>query len=378
LDNPQKHVKFVHVAGTNGKGSTSKIINQILIEHFKTGTEKIGLFTSPHLFSYCERIKINNEDISEYVFNRLVNDIDSFARKNNVELTEFELLTVVAIYYFYIRKVDYAVMEVGLGGKYDATNIINPLIEVITAIYLDHTERLGDTVGKIALQKAGIIKENSVVVVSKNNKGFDVIEKIAKNQNSKLILANDDIKIIFDKDKNYAEIDNKKYEFNLLGDFQKENLALALAAAQNTGLDIKEEDIVSALKNVNWMFRMQYDKKTNVLTDGAHNPSGARVLRDFSDKYFKTDKKKFFFGCLKNKDYKTMFEILFKEKDEVYFCEFNHKNALKFEQIPLELKEKYNIKQAPGKDEFIKNNPDCLKIFCGSLYMLGEIFSKQN
>jgi len=188
----------------------------------------------------------------------------------------------------------------------------------------------------------------------------------------------DKIEIQYKNDKNYAIINDKKYEFNLLGGYQKENLALALAAVENTGLNIKDETIANALKNVNWIFRLQYDKQLNTLIDGAHNPSGIKVLREFLDENFKTSKKKFYFGCLKNKDYKTMLEILLKQEDEIYFSEFSHENALKYDEIPVDLKEKYAIKKACPKDEFIKKYPHELKIFCGSLYMLGEIFAPKS
>lgn len=358
LDNPQKNYKIIHVAGTNGKGSTCKTVNQILIEHFKNTNKKIGLFTSPHLFSYCERIKINNVDIKEEIFDRLVNDIDNFAKNNNIELSEFELVTAVALHYFYIQKVDYVILEVGLGGKYDATNTVNPLITAISTIDLDHTERLGDTIGKIALQKAGIIKKNVPIVISKDNKGLEVIKKVAELNNSKVI----------EVDKNDVH-----YSLNLLGEHQKENTALALAIVKNIGLDIKEETIKKALNDVNWKFRLEYDKNKNILIDGAHNPSGIKALRDFLDKNFKNKKKIFLFGCLKNKDYKTMLDILIHPEDKLYFYEFNYPNALKFE----ELDKKYGAINAVNPFEILKyQKDDELKIFCGSLYMLGKIFNQ--
>ncbi len=357
LNNPQNSFKSIHVAGTNGKGSTCKIINDILIEHFKNTDKKVGLFTSPHLFSYTERIKINNDDIPKYVFNRLTTDIDSFSKKHNIDLTEFELLTVTAFYYFYIKKVDYAVVEVGLGGKYDATNVLNPVVEVITTIDFDHTERLGDTISKIALQKAGIIKQNSTVVVSKNNLGFDVIEKVAKNTSSKLISV--------------EPVDTK---INLKGDFQKENLSLALSAIENLNLNISKETIENALKTVKWKFRMDFDKEKNLLIDGCHNPSGTKILREFLDKEFKNEKKTFVFGCLKNKDYKKMLELLIKEEDELYFYEFDYPNALKFDELDENLKAKAKKLSNQKEVENIIKTTKNLKIVCGSLYMLGIIF----
>lgn len=365
LNNPQEKYKIIHVAGTNGKGSTSKIINEILIE----SGYKVGLFTSPHLFSYSERIQVNNEKISEYVLDKLTNEIDNLAKKNGIELSEFELITAVAFYYFYVKKVDFVVLEVGLGGLYDATNIIKNSTSVITTIDFDHVERLGSTIEEIAIQKAGIIKNNSNLVVSKENKGYSAILKIAKEKNAKIIDL-PEVKISFE-DKNYALINNEKFEFNLLGSHQAQNLALALGAVESLNLNIKKETIKRALKNVTWRFRLEYLKDKNILIDGGHNPSGIQTLRNFLNENFKDEKKTFIFGCLKNKDYKKMLDILILPKDELYFFEFDYPNALKFDELPS----KYNAKKLNSLDEL--KNISNLKIFCGSIYMLGKIFNSE-
>lgn len=363
LDNPQDKYKIIHIAGTNGKGSTSKIINEILIK----SDLKTGLFTSPHLFSYTERIRVNNEEISQYVFDKLTNEIDLLAQKNSIELSEFELITAVAFYYFYIKQVDYVVLEVGLGGLYDATNIIKTSTCAITTIDFDHTERLGSTINEIAIQKAGIIKENSNVAIAQDNKGFSVIQNIIKEKHAKLINL-PKVQISFEN-KNYALINDEKYEFNLLGSHQASNLALALGVINSLNLNIKKEAIKNALKNVTWRFRLEYNKEKNILIDAGHNPSGIKTLRNFLNENFKEEKKTFIFGCLKNKDYKTMLENLIDKNDELYFCEFDYPNALKFKELP----EKYNAKKFTDIEELdsIKN----LKIFCGSIYMLGKIFN---
>lgn len=363
LNNPQNNYKIFHIAGTNGKGSTSKIINEILVQ----SGYKTGLFTSPHLFSYTERIQINNKQIDEKLFDKLVNEIDLLAKKNDIELSEFELITAVAFYYFSLEKVDYVVLEVGLGGLYDATNIIKNSTSIITTIDFDHTERLGKTIEEIAIQKAGIIKENSKVVVARDNLGFNQIEKIAKQKNAK-ILDLPKVEILFEE-KNYALINGEKFEFNLLGSHQAKNLALALGALQE--LNIKKEILKKALKNVIWHFRLEYLKEKNVLIDGGHNPSGIGTLRNFLDENFKNERKTFIFGCLKNKDYEKMLDILIKEEDEFYFYEFDYPNALKFAELP----KKYHAKKIENLEDIkkIKN----LKIFCGSIYMLGKIFNLQ-
>jgi len=362
LNNPQNNYKIIHIAGTNGKGSTSKIINDILIE----ANYKTGLYTSPHLFSYVERIKVNNENISDYVFNQLINKIDELAIKNSIQLSEFELLTATAFYYFYIKQVDYVVLETGLGGLYDATNIIkNPEACVITTIDFDHTERLGSTIEEIAAQKAGIIKENSRVIINENNLGYETIKKYIKDKNAQLIPLKQ-IKVNFNnnENKNYAIFNNKQYEFNLLGSHQAENLALAYGAIKH--LKISDEIIEKALKKVSWQYRMEFYKDKNILIDCAHNPNGILALRNFLDENFKDTKKRFIFGCLKNKDYNKMLDILIKEEDELFLIEYDYPNSLKFE----ELDNKYHAKKINEIKDGINEN--YLNIICGSIYMLGE------
>ena len=376
LNNPQDKFKIIHVAGTNGKGSTSKIINEILIQKFKDTDVKIGLFTSPHLFSYTERIKINNENISDNQFDLLINEIDNYAREHDIELTEFELLCAVAFQYFYLEKVEYVILEVGLGGLYDATNVVKkPLVEIITELDFDHTQRLGSTIDEIAQQKAGIIKQNSKVAFLKSNKGYNILKNTALEKNAEIIKV-PDVKVVFENGLNYAIINSKKYEFNLLGAHQADNLALALAGVNAIGVEISSDILKQALKNVQWRFRLEYHKDKNILIDGAHNPSGIRTLRHFLDLKFKNDKKIFIFGCLNNKDYKSMLDILIKQDDEFYFYEFNYPNALKFN----ELEEKYQKKAIKlsniAEIEEIINKQSELKVFCGSLYMLGQVFSK--
>ena len=364
LNNPEKNYKVIHIAGTNGKGSTSKIINDILIN----AGYKTGLYTSPHIFDYEERISVNNEKISSYVFDKLINETDELAKKNGIELSEFELLTAAAFYYYFIKGVDYVVLETGLGGEFDATNVVKkPECSVITTIDYDHTERLGNTIEEIAKQKAGIIKKGSRVVISPSNKGYQIIKEKADEVHSKLVeLPN--VKTEFKNGKNIAIINKKEYEFNLLGAHQAQNLALALAAIKH--LKIKDEIIAAALKNVYWRFRLEYDPVNNILIDSSHNPSGIKTLRDFLDDNFRDTPKTFFFGCLKNKDYKNMLKILKNKEDDLYFIEFNYPNSLKYDELDKKFKAKKYDFQSFKEIQDIEG----LKIFCGSIYMLGELF----
>lgn len=378
LGNPQNNYKIIHIAGTNGKGSTCAIINQILIEYFGAKSDaKIGLYTSPHLFSYCERIKINNIEIRQDIFDRLINDIDLMAKKNDIFLTEFELLTTVAFYYFYIKKVDYVVLETGLGGRYDATNVAKPVLEIITTIDFDHKDRLGETINKIAFEKAGIIKENSKVIINSNNKGFEVVKKTADFKNAQLICAPE-----IEMENNILKYKNASYEFNLLGAHQKENLSLALCAVENiltVDNSIFNETLKKALKKVQWRFRLEYNKEKNLLIDGAHNPSGIKTLVDFLNEKFSDIEKEIVFGCLKTKDYDEMIEILFQIKNvsKFYFCEFDYPVSLKFCDLNEISQRKFDkVIKSDCENEIDKIiNRKTLSVFCGSLYMNGLIFN---
>ncbi len=351
IGNPQDKLKCFHVAGTNGKGSVCAILNTILTEaDFKT-----GLFTSPHLFRYTERIKINNQEINEEIFAEKIFKINKIAEENNIHLTEFEILTAVMFEYFAENNVDYAVIEVGLGGKYDSTNVIkNPLCSIITTIDFDHTERLGKTIEEITEQKCGIIKSCCPVVASSSNKGIETIKSFTKE--NQLILS-----------KNF-----ENYELSLKGNYQKENLNLALTAIKTVLPDIDEKTIKNALKHVVHHGRFEYFENKKILIDGAHNPNGIKALRENLDIYFKNQKLRFVFGCLKNKDYPKMINLLFKDGDEIYFNHFNHTNSATYKDLSSVCK--YPSKEFNGKlPEF-----DGITIICGSLYMINEVMKNLN
>ena len=365
LGNPQNDINFIHVAGTNGKGSVCALLNEILCTYFLNTDVKIGLFTSPHLFSYCERIKVNNENISQDELDKYI----KIASDSQDELTEFEILTVAAFLYFKDKNVKYVVLEVGLGGMFDSTNVIkNPLCSVITTIDYDHTARLGNTIEEIAYQKAGIIKQNCPVVIGCDNLGLDVVKKYASDFNAPLYEVKSLVKPSFST----ISINNKEYDFSLLGDYQTKNLALALETLKHLPFKVSEETLKIALKNVRWKFRLEYDKEKKLLIDGAHNPSGIKALREFLDKYFPDDKKTFIFGCLNNKDYENMLNELILPDDEFYFYEFDYPNALKFEQLPDKIKTR--AKKILNPFEILESRKN-LKIVCGSLYMLGKLFN---
>ncbi|MBQ3641126.1 bifunctional folylpolyglutamate synthase/dihydrofolate synthase [bacterium] len=372
FDNPQDKINIIHVAGTNGKGSVCSVLANILT----CSGYKTGLYTSPHLVEYTERIKINNKNISDEDFAAYIEKICKTADKENIDLTEFEILTAAAFLYFSDNKVDIAIMETGLGGRFDATNVIkNPLMSVITSISKDHTDRLGDTLEKIAFEKAGIIKQNSKVVTATSNNGFEVIEKIAREKDSKLYSVFDEAEIIYENGINYIVINGSKYEFPLLGLYQKQNMALVLKAVEileQSGYKISLKD---GLKTVKWAARLEYNKEKNILIDGAHNPDSALELRKSLDFYFPDKKRIFVYSTIDTKDYVSIAKILFHPDDEIYYLNFNHKNAVKYENYIKEVPFLTNIKPILKQEFFeIIKNPN-LKVITGSLYMIGEIYN---
>lgn len=375
LGNPQDKLKYFHVAGTNGKGSVCAILSSVLREAgFKT-----GLYTSPHLFKYTERIKIltpeplspdaniqlltesdgfaakNQENISDEDFANLVFEICNLADENEIHLTEFEILTAVSFKYFADNNVDVVVLETGLGGRFDATNVIkNNLCAIITHIDLDHTERLGSTKDKIAFEKAGIIKPGCPVVTAE---GYEAIRDAADEKDSLLMMITP-----------FESVEN----LSLKGLYQQENLSLALAAIRLVFPKISPETISEGLKKVKHPARFQIIEEKNLIIDGAHNPNGILALRESLDFYYPNKKRRFVFGCLKNKDYEKMISLLFEENDEIYFYHFNNPNSC--EVAELQRLCKFPSKEFKGFDAFDFNNGS-MTIVCGSFYMLNEILT---
>jgi len=349
LGNPQDSLDCIHIAGTNGKGSVCAIISSILTSAGK----KTGLYTSPHIFKYTERIKINGHDITDADFSRYVYEITSLADKNGIDLTEFEILTAVMFKYFYDNNVEVVVLETGLGGRFDATNIIKKnLCSVITHVDLDHTERLGNTRDKIAFEKAGIIKPNCPCIIFE---GFEAYKDRADEVDAPLIMI-----APFENNENLA----------LRGCYQQENLSLALAALREVFPEIPQSVIDEGLKNVKHICRFQYIKEKNLIVDGAHNPNGIAALRQSLDYYYPDKMRRFIFGCLKNKDYAKMVQTLFTSSDEVYFYHFGHQNSCSVS----ELQKVCPVKASEfKKDTEISFDDGKLNIICGSFYMIAEL-----
>lgn len=309
LGNPQNNLKCIHVAGTNGKGSVTHIIASILQQQ----GYKVGVFVSPHYKDYRERIKINGKLISKPFVTKFVsNNIKKFSKVN---ASFFEITTAMAFEYFKHKKVDFAVIETGMGGRLDSTNIITPLLSVITNISMDHQQFLGDTPGKIAGEKAGIIKTGVPVVIGETQKETKpVFIAKAVQTKSEIVFA--------DKLKPTA-----KYISDLKGSYQQKNIPTALAAIgvlQQQGIVISTTAIKLGLKNVakntafigRWMV---VNKKPLMVFDSAHNEGGIKELV----KQLPTNRNiHFVFGTVADKDISKVLSLLPK-KAQYYFCKAN-------------------------------------------------------
>lgn len=355
LGNPHDKLKCIQVAGTNGKGSVCTMLASVL----KEAGYKTGLYTSPHIFDYTERIKINGVDISKDDFAEYYSEITKIAEEYNIDLTEFEILTAVMFKCFADNSIDIAVIETGLGGRFDATNVIKTnLCAVITHIDLDHTDRLGDTKDKIAFEKAGIIKPDSMVITSE---GYEAIRDKADEVNAMFILTSPFVSPEFTE------------ALTLKGNHQQENLALVLTVIQSVFPNISDETILNGLAKVKNPCRFQYIKEKKLIVDGAHNPNCFQALRDNLDMFFPDVKRNYVFGCLNTKDYKSMLEYIITDpcKNKLYAYHFNNPNSV----TCSELNQFTLCEEFTNLSDVLSD--DVLTVVCGSFYMINEIVPKE-
>lgn len=319
LGNVQDSLKVVHIAGTNGKGSTSAYITQILIEAGYT----VGRYTSPAVFDYMEMFTINNINISEdeYAVNMTIikKAIDEMEAEHMTLPTSFEIETALAYLYFYRNKCDIAIIETGMGGRLDATNIVkSPLVSVLTSISKDHSRFLGETLEEITFNKAGIIKKNCPVVSAiQCDEAAKVIKEEAIKNNSKLIVCNELQNVRFNNDKTYGRYVGISNEFNIetsmLGTFQIHNIPTAIEtilALKSEGFFIYKENIENGIKNASISGRCERINDTPAIyIDGGHNPGAALNLKNTLEMYFTNRKLVYIIGVLADKDYDTVLSV---------------------------------------------------------------------
>ncbi|MBU0278963.1 MULTISPECIES: folylpolyglutamate synthase/dihydrofolate synthase family protein [unclassified Gemella] len=383
LGNPEKKLRVIHIAGTNGKGSVSSYLQNTLAQKYK-----VGMYSSPSMVSFNDRIRINNNFISYQEMYTLYQEISNIWYKNFASdkdnISVFELLTVVAICYFEKNKVDFAIMEVGLGGRFDATNIFeNKELSIITKISLDHTNILGDSLEKIAYEKAGIIQGNDNILLYPNKEGvISIIKKVAIVKNARLkILAENyiDVEEIAFKHNIFSYKSFKNIKIKMLGEHQIYNASLALEALlflrEKNTINLTDVEIKKGLENTRWLGRLEW-VKNNILLDGAHNIDGVRSLVNYLKKQ-NLGKIKILIGILADKDYSEMIK-LFESLDASFYVT----------KVPIEIKESKlenllasftkeikifdNYKQAL-EDIVPKLKTDETFLVSGSLYLISEV-----
>lgn len=364
LGNPQKHLKCVHVAGTNGKGSTSNYIHQVFSQKYR-----IGLFTSPYLIKHNDRIRINHEWISDDKIIEYYNNYNDLWLKYN--LSSFEIDMFMAILYFNENNVDFCVFEVGLGGTYDATNVIDSFLSIITNISFDHQEYLGNTLESIASAKAGIIKPNSVFMTL-DKQHASLYQEICHNLNTKCFILNELPNKI---ESDFIKYSYLEYDVELSTDssYQLANSFLALNAILEIKKEypISKEEILKGLKQAKWSGRFELIcDKPKIIVDGAHNVAGIKALVETLKNYPKV---KILFSALKDKEYQEMIRLLSQVTNEIYVTQFSFYRALEKEEL-----KKLDSIYVESATKLIDENRDYdgLIVICGSLYFISSILKE--
>ena len=369
VGNPQDKLQFIHVAGTNGKGSTCAMLESI----YRASGLRVGLFTSPHLVSFRERIQVNRELIPAEDVARLVCEIQTGLSRFPADQhpTMFEVITVMALRYFAEHRCDLVIWETGLGGRLDATNIVTPMASVITNIALDHQAWLGDTLAKIAAEKAGIIKPGVPVLTTECGvEALEVIEATARAANAPLTQVRFGLSTI------------SHQLSTLLGEHQRANAALAIAVVEalRRTIPVGEEQIVAGLANVKWSGRLQLITRSSgqrVLLDGAHNIAGVETLCATLVNNFADDKKRtLILGMLGDKDWRVMCERLAPLANRILLVPVGSERTAQ----PAELATACRAANPRAEVLCVKNLSHALKqtvgdqfvVIAGSLYLIGE------
>ncbi len=385
LENPEKSLKFIHVAGTNGKGSFCSMLSSVLT---KAGY-KTGLYTSPYIKCFNERMAINGEMISNDELVEITKRVKIVADKMKDKPTEFELVTAIALEYFKRNNCDYVVLECGLGGRLDSTNIVeNVELSVITGISLDHTSILGNTISEIAKEKAGIIKENTPCLWCGNDQEAEsVITQTANYRHSPLYFSNHNEINIKETSLRGTTLDYKDFKdvkINLLGAYQPLNCANVLEAItilRRNGLSIDDRAVYDGMNGAIWHARFERILDTPlVIFDGAHNPEGVLASVDSIKRYFGNERVYVLTGVMKDKDYNFMAQKISEVSKKVFTITPDNPRALDASEY-CEVYKSLGIDACPFscvEDGLVsalrEAKKDGYTLFClGSLYMYSQI-----
>ena len=391
LDNPhQKHIKYIHIGGTNGKGSTLAYLSKIL----QYNGYKVGTFISPHLHSYNERMCINGQNIPEEKVAELITVIKPLLEEMEAEgsepPTEFEVNTAMALLYFTNENVDYAIMEVGLGGSIDSTNVINPELSIITNVTMDHMDYLGETITEIATVKAGIIKDNRPVITgSRDNEVLEVIRNCAEKTNSEVIAIDTDFSWSERKVTGYMQeaqlaFNNSSLKFStkMLGKHQLDNAAMAIVASKLLGV-YNDELTVRAVYDTVWQGRLEIMQNIPlVVIDGAHNVDGMKALADAVKEYWQDNEIIAVLGMLADKEREKALAKILPYISKAIITRVPNMRAGNWEvlaeicrdhNVTVELCEFVDDACEKGLNDLNElNNPNKMLLVTGSLYMIAD------
>ena len=390
---PQDQIPVIHVAGTNGKGSCCAMLAQILRE----SGYSVGLFTSPHLVEYTERIQVDGKQIPKADFLQTGLEVkaaaEAIAAEGHNHATFFELITATAFIYFYRRKVDVIVLETGVGGRLDATSVVKePKLCLITSISLDHTKVLGDTLPQIAGEKAGIIRPGAPVVLAENQPSVQAVVKAEADRNGCQYCYSGEVERVTEDHYRCADFDYEQLEVALIGDYQVQNVSAVLCAVsflQKAGWKITEETLRLGLKHTRWpgrMERREFEARP-ILLDGAHNPSGAQMLADYLDGHYAPRSCNLVFSALAKKDISGIVQPLKQcaAIGQVFFTCIHGEDQLQElsdlwkqgREAASKAETKHSIRCIASPKEALQaavHQPDTeLTVCAGSLYLVGEI-----
>jgi dihydrofolate synthase / folylpolyglutamate synthase len=382
LGNPETSTRFIHFAGSNGKGSTLNATREILMAHGLT----VGAFISPHLERPNERITINKIQISDEDFLHFANRIVEIVH-NQLEgkfPSFFEFMTLIMFQYFAAAELDVALIETGIGGRLDTTNVLNPEVSVITTISLEHTDMLGDTIAKIAGEKAGIIKSKKPVVVGvRDTEARDIIYKEAVERQAPLYMLDETIHIQKEAEQQLLTYEalGRKIEgiyVRMVGAHQLDNAALAITAALLYDSSISEEAIRTGLRNASWDGRFERISP-QIILDGAHNPEGTAALLQTLAQVEPHKRYKFVYAALQDKDHQVSIRMMERAAFEMYFTEIDLPRAAKAERLAEESRHPHKFVRKDWRSLLpeLQNGleKDELLIITGSLYFIAEVRS---
>ena len=364
LGNPHLDLNVILVGGTNGKGSTATMISSILQE----ASFKVGQYSSPHLIRFTERFRVNGEEILKKDIEKIFDQV----KPHITDQTYFEIITVMAYLYFKEEEVDFAIMEVGMGGRLDATNVVDPMVSVITNVSLEHTQHLGKTVEAITFEKAGIIREGGYAVTAAEGEALEILQQIAMKRQATLLVATP-----------------TGLELGLMGEFQKTNAGIAIKTTKSLkhfGVEIPKIAFVNGLSKARWPGRFELFRR-NIIMDCAHNVAGVEILMEeltALKEDYEYEKMHLVFGAMEDKDYKSMISILEPMFDKIIFTrplgergEMKERSAdPKVMAKLVDDHKKVIILESPTeafkKAKSLTSEED-LMVVCGSCFLVGDL-----